>query len=131
MANYAQNCLKNCEKNILVSRSVYDSFAYADTYYQLRKISEEKYNIINSIRKSLPNLPKTVILNPDVEIIMERLEKRRMNKERPERDATFRREDQFDFVKMLHANFKKYKNVLYIKNNEQVEIDKVMEWILS
>ncbi len=132
VANYAEQYSKKSDKTILVSRSVYDSFAYIDTYYQMGKINDFQFEIFKNIKSSLSILPDTVILNPSVEIIMERLEKRRSNNERPERDATFRNEDKEQFVKLLHDNFEKYsedKNILYITNNEIEDIKKINDWI--
>lgn len=118
--NYAASKVKN-NKTILVSRSVYDSFAYVETYYQLGKISDKEFNIINKIKDSYVDLPQTVILNPPVEIIMKRLKKRFENDERPERKEIFNAEDRIEFVSLLHDNFSKYKNdsnILYLENNE-------------
>lgn len=132
VANYAEQFSHKSKETILVSRSVYDSFAYIDTYYQLGKISEYEYSIFQKIKNSLPMLPNTVILNPDVDVIMSRLEKRRVNNERPERDITFRSEDTEEFVRLLHDNFEKYgdnKNVLYIKDNSIEDIKKIEEWV--
>ncbi len=132
IANYAEQYSQKSDKTILVSRSVFDSFAYIDTYYQMGKIRDFEFEIFEKIKASLPILPNTVILNPSVEIIMDRLETRRSNNERPERDATFRNEDKEEFVKLLHDNFEKYsedKNVLYITNNEIEDIKKINDWI--
>lgn len=130
--NYVQQLSCQGQKTVLVSRSVYDSFAYIDTYYQLGKIDEYKYDIFSKIKRSLPMLPNTVILNPNVDVIMQRLEKRRVNNERPERNITFKSEDSEEFVRLLHDNFEKYsvdKNVLYITDNKIEEINKIRDWI--
>ena len=131
--NYAASKVKN-NKTILVSRSVYDSFAYVETYYQLGKISDKEFNIINKIKDSYVDLPQTVILNPPVEIIMKRLKKRFENDERPERKEIFNAEDRIEFVSLLHDNFSKYKNdsnILYLENNEVEDRLKIKKWILD
>jgi thymidylate kinase len=131
--NYATSKIKK-NKTILVSRSVYDSFAYVETYYQLGKISEKEFNIVNKIKDSYSDLPKTVILNPSVEIIMKRLKKRFENDERPERKEIFNAEDRIEFVSLLHDNFSKYKNdsnILYLENNEVEDRLKIKKWILE
>ena len=53
VANYAEQLSCENEKTILVSRSVYDSFAYIDTYYQLGKFDEIEYDIFRKIRISI------------------------------------------------------------------------------
>lgn len=88
------------KKTILVSRSVYDSFAYVETYYQLGKISRSEYEIIKKIKDNYSDVPNTVILKPSVEVIMTRLKKRRDNKERPEREQIFKSEDEIEFVSL-------------------------------
>lgn len=131
--SYAQT-KNNMKKTILVSRSVYDSFAYVETYYQLGKISRSEYEIIKKIKDNYSDVPNTVILNPSVEVIMTRLKKRRDNKERPEREQIFKSEDEIEFVSLLHDNFKKYKDdktVLYLENNEWEDRIKIKKWILE
>ncbi len=131
--NYATSNIKK-NKTIVVSRSVYDSFAYVETYYQLGKISEKEYRIINKIKDNYSDFPKTIILNPPVETIMERLKKRFENNERPERKEIFNAEDSLEFVSLLHDNFSKYKkysNILYIENNEYEDRLRIKKWILE
>lgn len=118
----------------LVSRSVYDSFAYIDTYFEIGGINSKQYELFQNIKENLDYYPKTVVLNPNLELNLERLENRKRKGERKERDCVFRNEDTRCFLKILHKNFAKYKdepNVLYLENNTKKEIEKVKHWIID
>src|SRR3989344_2737882 len=119
-------------KIILTDRSIYDSLAYINTYRKLKWISEREYSKLISMFKDLDNLPKTIILNPSVEVIKKRLNKRRNIGNRRTRDVLFKKEDSDLFIELLHNEFEKLKGklgILYIEDNSDLEIEKILNWI--
>lgn len=121
----------NDSKITVVSRSVYDSLAYIDTYNNLNKFSDQQYSILKKVMEGVDRYPYTVILNPAPDIIMERLMKRREKGVRKERDTVFKGEDTYEFISKLYESFsklKKYPNVLYIEDNGEKEIKLIDEW---
>lgn len=132
--NYIRNNSAQSDFVQLVSRSVYDSFAYIDTYFEIGEINSKQYGLFEKIKENLDYYPKTVILNPSLDLNLERLENRRRKGERKERDRVFRKEDTRSFLQILHNNFAKYKtseNVLYLENNTEQDINKIKKWLVT
>lgn len=133
IANYANILAKeNPGKVILTNRTVYDSEAYIRAYKDLGWISEEQYNKLEKIIKNLTYRPRTIVLNPPVEVIIGRLEKRRVSATRTNRDRIFKNEDSDIFVGRLHSYFEDLRdqqNILYIEDNGDEEVDKIMSWL--
>ncbi len=120
------------EKNVLVSRGIYDSAAYSYTYNELGWISKEEYNILKSVQDNIPFKPLTIILNPSLEKLTYRLHKRRNEGNRKDRDKLFNKEDDIEFLRIMHNYFSKFKGtegVLYIEDNESEDIKMICEWV--
>lgn len=76
--------------------------------------------------------PYTVVLNPNPEEIVRRLEIRRATGTRKKRDQMCAREDNVDYVGKMNDEFIKIysnKNVININNNEDEDIKKINDWI--
>lgn len=135
LANYAQILAKNNpNKFILTNRTVYDSEAYANAYRNLKWISEDQFQKLNYVIKNFTYHPYTIILNPSLEIIKGRLAKRRDAATRTNRDKIFEREDSDMFLENLRNYFEKFKtesNILYIEDNGEEEIKKIISWAES
>lgn len=119
-------------KITLISRGIYDSIAYIETYHRLGIMLQHEYDILHNIYSNIKDMPRTVILNPPVEVIMKRLEKRRSEKVRVKRDHIFSHEDAIEFVTMMHDIFEKFQddvNVFYITDNEDDDIEQIVAWI--
>lgn len=135
VANYAHTLAKNNpDKFILTNRTVYDSEAYINVYKDLGWISESEFEKLNFVIKNFTLKPHTTILNPPLEVLKARLNKRRDVATRAMRDKIFKDEDSDDFIGKLHNQFKKFKNlpnVLYIEDNSEAEIQKIVKWAKS
>lgn len=127
------NTRKEGNDIILVSRGIYDSIAYGATEYALGEMTKEEYGVLQKINAlGIARRPLTIILNPPVDIILERLTERRKKGTRKERDIMCAREDTYEYVKLVHDELEKYKDnadVLYILDNDKDNIEKVLEWI--
>lgn len=135
VANYVLSDLPSIRDNVcaLVSRSIYDSYAYIDVYQKLGKFTTNEQKILSNILSGTCIKPYTVILNPPIDIIMQHLKKRNDMHERDDRKQVFGNEDSVEFVTMLYSSFRKMRdldNVLYIENNEMKDIDKIINWVL-
>lgn len=120
------------DKCIIVSRSIYDSECYIETYHKIGWLDDEKYTFLMNVFNKMIEKPSTVILNSSVETIMERLNNRHINKEREERNDIFSKEDSLEFVSCMHKVLEKYKeydNVLYIEDNDSNNIQKIIDWV--
>lgn len=133
LSNYTHNLAEdNPEKTIITSRGIYDSAAYINTYQKLGWISKEKYKKLDFIINNLRFKPYTIVLNPPFEVVKERLMKRREIGVRKERDEIFKSEDSDLFLKEICNYFETLKHeqhVLYIEDNGEKEIKKIMSWI--
>lgn len=133
VANYAQSLSKrNPEKIILTNRTIYDSEAYINTYRKLNWISEDQYKKLHFVINNFSYHPHTIILNPPLEIIEKRLDKRREGATRENRDKIFEGEDSVIFLENLHDYFKGFRdrnNILYIEDNNEAEIKKIIDWV--
>ena len=121
-------------KTTLVSRSIYDAIAYIETYKELNIISNDDYSFLASVYKNIKVCPYVIILNPDVDVIAHRLKKRRLTREREERDTVFAYEDTLEFLEIMHRNFyemKKYNNVKYITDNDKKSMKEIIDWVTS
>ncbi|MEK6902234.1 MAG: AAA family ATPase [archaeon] len=120
------------DRIILTDRSVYDSLAYAHVYRELEWVTSEEYMKLHAVKEKVPLHARTIILNPPVETLLERLENRKKNKERVVRDALFNDEDTVEFVTLLQESFTAFEddpNVIVVRNNEKDEIEKILQWI--
>ncbi len=94
IAGYAQKLAKeNPGKVILTNRTIYDSDAYINAYHKLKWISEDQFQKLNFVVKNFTFRPYAIILNPPLEIIKNRLDKRRNEATRINRDKIFKDED--------------------------------------
>ncbi|MFC6232547.1 deoxynucleoside kinase [Paenibacillus allorhizosphaerae] len=119
-------------KVTLVSRGIYDSEAYINVYKEYDWITGENSNTLDFILRNNTYTPYTIVLNPPVEVIMQRLEKRIETGVRGTRDKVFKIEDTYEFVKSLHNQFmlfKNRKNILYIEDNTEKEVEAILHWI--
>lgn len=121
------------DKIKLVSRGLYDSIAYIETYQHFSMFEcENQYEYLKNVINKTQIEPYTIILNPDVDVIMYRLEKRRKAKQRPDRDGIFAMEDTREFlIKMteIFDQFKNDKKVLYLTDNEEKDIERILSWV--
>lgn len=122
----AELAIKKCgmskenDKILVVDRSIYDSLVYIEVEYKLGELSDEQYHKLREIvDNSLAMIePYTVVLNPNPEEIVRRLEIRRATGTRKKRDQMCAREDNVDYVGKMNDEFIKiYSN----KNGEQVK----------
>ncbi|MFD1956887.1 AAA family ATPase [Paenibacillus thailandensis] len=107
----------NPEKVIITSRGIYDSAAYIHTYKKLNWFSSENSEKLNFIVNNSGFNPYTIVLNPPPEVVTERLEGRRSQGTRKERDEVFISEDSKEFVESICEYFRSLKNndnVLYL-----------------
>lgn len=124
----------NPDKVIITSRGIYDSEAYINTYSRGDWISKNQKDKLDFILNNRILQPYTIILNPPFEVIKERLTNRINQHTRALRDDLFKREDTDEFLKVMNVYFEGYKgkeNVLYIEDNSDAEIEKIMVWIES
>lgn len=132
IAHYAKNLSqKGPGKLILTNRSVYDSEAYINVYRKLGWISEKEFKKLDFIMKNFNHVPRVVVLNPPLGVLLKRLRKRGKAGSRMVRDKIFKKEDSIVFLKNLSAYFTKFKsrkNVLYIEDNLDKEIEKILAW---
>lgn len=117
---------------ILTDRGGICSLAYARVYLRMGWITEIEYSSLQSIAEKLQLAFPTVILNPPIETIMQRLHARTQQQSRIERDKIFHDEDSAEFVRMLWEEFEAYAsnpNVLMLRDNSPHEINRLSEWI--
>lgn len=133
VTGYTQNLSKaNPGKVVITNRTVIDSAAYTDVYRKLNWISQDQYQKLSFIINNFPYKPKTVILNPSLRVIKERLHLRRDQRTRVNRDEAFTTEDSDIFLENLHNYFERFqnqKNILYLKDNSENDIQKITEWV--
>ena len=125
----AQN---NLDKVIISSRSVYDSAAYVKSYQEMGWLTPGQMDRMNFILGHSEPVPYTIILNPPADVVKSRLEKRHALGSRKLRDKIFSYEDTVEFVESMSlsfAAFKGHKNVLYIEDNGDEEINAIVEWV--
>lgn len=119
------------DRIIITNRSVYDSEAYTNVYKTLSWIQESEFQKLNNVLRCFPR-ENTIVLNPPIETIKDRLQKRALEATRTNRDRIFKKEDTDIFIEHIHAYFEKFRNeqnVLYIKNNGEKEIQRIIEWV--
>lgn len=133
IASYAQKLAReNPEKVILTNRTVYDSAAYVNAYYKLKWISEDQFQKLDFMIKNFFFRPYAIILNPPLEVIKNRLGKRRDEATRTNRDKIFKNEDSDEFLGNLYNHFTKFENkngFVYIKDNDEATIQKIIAWV--
>jgi predicted ATPase len=122
------------ESCVLVNRSVYDSEAYIRMYLEFGWITGLEFETLNFIIKNFEYKPYVVVLNPPVSEIVKRLNIRESMRTRPNRDKIFKLEDSVECIENLHTYFSKMKgmsNVLYLEDNEELEVEKFEKWVLG
>jgi thymidylate kinase len=133
IASYAQKLAKeNPGKVILTNRTVYDSGAYINAYHELKWISEDQFQKLDFVTKNFSLRPYAIILNPPLEVIKNRLGKRRDKATRTNRDKIFKNEDSDEFLENLYNYFTKFKNrdgVVYVEDNNEIAIQKIIAWV--
>ncbi|MFI1360273.1 hypothetical protein ACH4TV_42825 [Streptomyces sp. NPDC020898] len=116
----------------LVSRGVRDSEAYIRAYGKLGIIPAEKVRILEHVLAGYRQPCPTVLLNPPLEVVRERLGGRRKAKVRAQRDAVFSFEDTDDFLVALWEAFEDMssrEDVLLLRDNEAEDIARVRQWL--
>jgi len=130
--SYAQSLAEiNPGKIILTNRTIYDSEAYVNVYRELNWITEDQFKKLDVVLKNFKYRPCAILLNPSVEVIKNRLSKRRDEATRTNRDKVFENEDSDIFLEHLCAYFEKFKkmeNIIYIEDNGKDEIEKILKW---
>ena len=82
--------------------------------------------------KNFTYRPYAIILNPPLEVIKNRLDKRRDNATRKNRDEIFKNEDSGIFLENLHSYFEGFKgkdNIIYIEDNDEAAIQEIIMWV--
>jgi len=133
IASYAQKLAKeNPGKVILTNRTIYDSGAYINSYHELKWITENQFQKLNFVISNFTFRPHAIILNPPLEVIKNRLEKRRGEATRINRDKIFKDEDSDEFLSKLHHYFAQFKGgdkFLYVEDNDEEAIQKIINWV--
>lgn len=135
----AELAIKKCSETdregiLIVDRSIYDSLVYIEVEYKLGELTDSQYQRLrNIVDNSLEMIrPYTVILNPEVDEVVNRLMIRRESGSRKLRDKLCEREDNTDYVGLMSDEFVKlYSNerVLHISNNEKADIEIINKWL--
>ncbi|SFO28739.1 Thymidylate kinase [Pseudobutyrivibrio sp. UC1225] len=125
---------KNDERVLIVDRSLYDSLVYVEVEYKLGELNDWQYNKLKDIILTGLEMikPYTVILNPDAEEVVNRLEDRRKKGTRKKRDVLCAREDNTTYIGMMNDEFEKLSandKVLQIRNNGPDDIKMIEEWL--
>ncbi|KKT20947.1 hypothetical protein A3G55_00320 [Candidatus Giovannonibacteria bacterium RIFCSPLOWO2_12_FULL_44_25] len=132
IAHYANSLAKSCpDKFIITNRTIYDSEAYINVYRKLNWISKAEFETLDFVMKNFGDRPNAIILNPSLHTIKSRLRTRRDMATRTNRDKVFVGEDTDTFLSNLHNYFQRFKHtasVLYIKDNGNAEIKKIISW---
>ena len=124
----------NHDKVIISSRSIYDSAAYVKSYQEMGWLTTGQTDRMNFIIGHSGSAPYTIILNPPSKVVKSRLDKRHALGSRKLRDKIFSYEDTDEFVESMSRSFAAYKghrNVLYIEDNGDEEINAIVEWVKS
>lgn len=134
IANYAQRVAKeNPGKVILTNRTVYDSEAYISAYRELKWITEDQFQKLSFVINNFTFRPHAIILNPSIEVIKNRLSKRRDEATRTNRDKIFKKEDSDEFLGNLYNYFTQFKDkkdeIIYIEDNDESAIQKIINWV--
>lgn len=130
---YAEKLAKeNPDKVILTNRTIYDSEAYINAYHELKWITEDQFQKLNFVISNFTARPHAIILNPPLEVIKNRLGKRRGEATRTNRDKIFKNEDSDEFLSKLHHYFTQFKDrerFVYVEDNDEVAIQKIIDWV--
>lgn len=133
IAGYTKKLVKeNPEKVILTNRTIYDSEAYINVYHELKWITENQFQKLNFVINNFTARPHAIILNPPLEVIRDRLGKRRGEATRTNRDKIFKNEDSDEFLDKLHHYFTRFKDgkrFVYVEDNDEVAIQKIIDWV--
>lgn len=131
--NYAEKLVvQNPEKIVLTNRTVYDSESYINVYNSLGWITPHQFEKLNHVLQNFSIQPYAIVLNPPFETILQRLQSRRDQAIRTNRDKIFQNEDSDEFLLHLRDYFEKFKNneqVLYLEDNSDAEIAKIINWV--
>jgi len=122
------------QRVILTSRGVYDSEAYTRTYRDVGWINAEEYATLDFVLGNLGYRPYTIVVNPPVDVVWERLSRRRAAGVRKARDAAFKSEDTIAFLAIMSAHYKSMNNrphVLYLEDNSDTDIEHIMVWLMT
>lgn len=136
----AEFAIKKCmmsdddEKVLIIDRSIYDSLVYIEVEYELGELTKEQYLKLREIVDNSLDMikPYTVVLNPNPNEIVNRLNKRRTEGTRKKRDQMCAREDNVDYIGKMNDKFVKIyrnQNVMHIENNEAKDIETINKWI--
>lgn len=133
ITSYAQKLAEeNPGKVVLTNRTIYDSEAYINAYHELKWISEDQFQKLNFVIGNFTFRPYAIVLNPQLEIIKDRLRKRRDEATRTNRDKIFKNEDSDEFLERLYNYFTKFENkngLVYITDNDEVAIQKIITFV--
>ena len=135
----AELAMKKCgdsddNKVLIIDRSIYDSLVYIEVEYLLGELTRKQYTRLKDIVDNGLEMikPYTIILNPNPNEIVNRLNKRKEMGTRKRRDELCVREDNIDYIGMMNDEFIKLydnQNVIHIENNELVDIKIINKWI--
>lgn len=117
---------------MLISRGVYDSEAYVKAYRELGTIDPEHADLLLVALRQYSMPCPTVILNPPIEIVLERLEKRRTAGSRAMRDQVFSTEDSIEFITALWNAFEAMgdrDDVLLLRDNVEADLARLEAWV--
>lgn len=135
ITNYARTLAKNHPgKFILTNRTLYDSEAYINVYRELKWITEEQFGKLDFLLKNFTYHPYAVVLNPPLDVIKSRLNKRKGEATRTMRDKIFVKEDSDAFLKLLRNYFERFRGdnkILYIEADGEIEVKKIISWAKS
>jgi len=133
VTNYAKSlAAQHTNRVVITPRGIYDSAAYIETYKSLQQFTSDNSEKLTFILNHAEVKPYTIVLNPPIEIVAERLLKRRNQGLRKSRDTIFIKEDSYEFVAKIWEYFYSLKNcdhVLYLEDNREQDIQKILDWI--
>lgn len=118
---------------VLSDRSVYDSLAYIEVDRALRLITPTEHRVLRNVLDShfALNRPYTIVLNPPLSVLLQRLQKRKRTGMRKRRDTIFAAEDIPAFLRRLRNQFRALKgrpNILYLEHDDERAITTVTAW---
>jgi thymidylate kinase len=123
-ARYPDRC-------VITNRTIYDSEAYINVYRDLGWISDEEYRKLRTILEQQRESPFAIVLNPPIDILLQRLAKRKAGGTRSTRDAIFVSEDDSSFIRPLRAYFERFRanpRILYLEDDGDASYQRILEW---
>ncbi|SFO28757.1 Thymidylate kinase [Pseudobutyrivibrio sp. UC1225] len=127
-------CANNPQKGVLiVDRSIYDSIVYNEVEYELGNLTKLQIDRLNDIAEQALQIisPKTIILNPATEGVVEYLSIRQKTKLRKKRDEICAREDTYDYLSRMKVKYENIerRTIKKIYSNDDKSCADVYRWI--